>query len=339
MPTDYAKLKNAELEALLKERSLPHTGKKAEMVSRLQQDDKKKAGEKPAQASQAATSAAAAASGAGTGATAGAGTGTGGTEDEIDWDDEAVEPAADKAGADGPAAAAKDGKLSETVNGASKTAAATTATGNAASTSNVSSSAANVPPTDEKTTTDPKQPADAKDIENTEITENTESVGEEGDTATTTAPLQSFASGLADTTIEQELEKRRARAKKFGLQESDEDAIKALERAKRFGETAGPRGLNEALPERMAKKRGRDGWEGDDERGGRERGRGRSRGGGGGGGGRRGGGGGGSSGFRKGRRDGNGGGGNGGGGGGTGWMSAADREKAEARAKRFAAAS
>src|ERR1700761_3930036 len=58
---DYSKMKNADLEALLKERGLPHTGKKADMVSRLQEDDKSKVA-------------------APVGAT---------NEDEIDWDDDA----------------------------------------------------------------------------------------------------------------------------------------------------------------------------------------------------------------------------------------------------------
>jgi len=43
MMSDYSKMKNAELEALLKERGLPHSGKKADLVARLQEDDKKKA--------------------------------------------------------------------------------------------------------------------------------------------------------------------------------------------------------------------------------------------------------------------------------------------------------
>ncbi|QDS70925.1 hypothetical protein FKW77_006672 [Venturia effusa] len=60
--SDYSKMKNAELEALLKERGLPHTGKKADMVARLQENDK---------ASQSAPAPAA-------------------NEDEIDWDDDAA---------------------------------------------------------------------------------------------------------------------------------------------------------------------------------------------------------------------------------------------------------
>jgi SAP domain-containing ribonucleoprotein len=58
---EYAKMKNAELEALLRERGLPHTGKKAEMVARLEEDDKKK------------------------------------NEDEIDWDDDGADAPAETA--------------------------------------------------------------------------------------------------------------------------------------------------------------------------------------------------------------------------------------------------
>jgi SAP domain-containing ribonucleoprotein len=63
---DYTKMKNADLESLLKERGLPHTGKKADMVSRLQDDDNKKA----------------------------AAPGAAAEEDEIDWDDDTAEPGA-----------------------------------------------------------------------------------------------------------------------------------------------------------------------------------------------------------------------------------------------------
>ena len=42
MAIDYSKKKNVELEELLKGRSLPHTGKKADLVARLQDDDAKK---------------------------------------------------------------------------------------------------------------------------------------------------------------------------------------------------------------------------------------------------------------------------------------------------------
>lgn len=67
---DYSKKTNADLVEILKSRSLPHTGKKAELVARIQQDDEQKASGAP----PAATSTAA--------------------EDVIDWDDEPTETAA-----------------------------------------------------------------------------------------------------------------------------------------------------------------------------------------------------------------------------------------------------
>ncbi|KAB8077212.1 putative SAP domain protein [Aspergillus leporis] len=70
MATDYSKKTNAELVEILKSRSLPHTGKKAEMVARLQEDDNKAA---PAAK-------------------------TDNTEDVIDWEDDDV-AAADVAAA------------------------------------------------------------------------------------------------------------------------------------------------------------------------------------------------------------------------------------------------
>ncbi|KAK5157680.1 hypothetical protein LTR04_005327, partial [Oleoguttula sp. CCFEE 6159] len=128
-----------------------------------------------------------------------------------------------------------------------------------------------------------------------------------------------FTSGLANTTLDEEIEKRRARAKKFGMEESADDALKALERAKKFGGTGEvPKGLNEALPERKERKRGRGGDDG--ERGGNKRqSQGRS-------GGRPSGGRDRRPSPRKGRS------------GGPGWMSEADRAKAEARKAKFATA-
>jgi SAP domain-containing ribonucleoprotein len=72
MSTDYSKKKNAELEELLKSRSLPHTGKKADLIARLQQHDTDQA----AAAASSSKPTAAAAPPA--------------TEDEIDWEDDAA---------------------------------------------------------------------------------------------------------------------------------------------------------------------------------------------------------------------------------------------------------
>ena len=53
MTTDYGKKTNADLVEILKSRSLPHNGKKADLVSRLQDDDSKNAGSAPAPAAKA----------------------------------------------------------------------------------------------------------------------------------------------------------------------------------------------------------------------------------------------------------------------------------------------
>jgi len=67
-----------------------------------------------------------------------------------------------------------------------------------------------------------------------------------------------FSTGLADRTLDDEIEKRKARARKFGMPEDSEE-IKALERAKRFGTTNLPGLLNKALPEKQDRKRASEG--------------------------------------------------------------------------------
>lgn len=83
MATDYSKKTNAELIEILKSRSLAHTGKKVDLVARLQQDDEKKAAAAPAASSN-----------------------THSAEDVIDWDDD-VEKATTEAGANAIAAGGK----------------------------------------------------------------------------------------------------------------------------------------------------------------------------------------------------------------------------------------
>ncbi|KAI9855226.1 MAG: hypothetical protein M1824_006227 [Vezdaea acicularis] len=94
-----------------------------------------------------------------------------------------------------------------------------------------------------------------------------------------TKPAVNFTAGLEKTDLEKELERRRKRAKKFGLDltETDEATAKALERAKKFGTEASSgntlvKGLDQALPERGGRKRER-GDEGSTEREGSKRGR------------------------------------------------------------------
>lgn len=242
--TDYSKKKVDELQELLKARSLPHAGKKADLVARLQQNDTELAAiTKPA------------------------------AEDEIDWEDDAAAAATDTG-----AAAIAAGGLTQPPN--------PTAVPNQAV------------DTDPSKTSDLKVEPPAPDV-NTTTTEPSK-------------PAQDFTSGVQATTLDAELEKRQKRAARFGITETNEDALKAIERAKKFGtgsegDKNAVKGLDEALPERRP-KRGR-GTEGDGERDGK-----RSR--------------------VRGERDG--GAGRGGGGSGTG-LSQKDRDAAEARKKRFAA--
>jgi len=75
------------------------------------------------------------------------------------------------------------------------------------------------------------------------------------------APEKDYSSGIAELTLEEEIEKRKARARKFGLPENSDD-IKMLERMKRFGAVEGSGTLallNKALPEAREKKKGMEG--------------------------------------------------------------------------------
>lgn len=216
MATDYTKKKNAELEDLLKSRSLPHTGKKADLVARLQHYDAEQA-KKTSAAASTDTKAPA------------------GTEDEIDWEDDAG--------------------------------AAATVTGSVATEAGVIGQPPNpIAVPNQAVDTDPSKtddltvdpPAAHLENEKAKLATNAE---------TSKAPVD-FVSGMGSTTVDEELDKRKKRAARFGVQETDEDALKALERAKKFGtddsaNKGAVKGLNEALPERGFKRgRGR-GDEGD----------------------------------------------------------------------------
>ena len=214
MSTDYAKKKNAELEDLLKARSLPHTGKKADLIARLQQYDTEQAAK-----SNTAT--------------------TAGAEDEIDWEDDAA--AAEPTGA----AAIAAGGLGQPAN--------PTAVPN------------QVVDTDPSKTNDLTVDPPAPTAEGTKTAASADDVQ-----ATEADKKKSLPSvGIKATTLDDELAKRQKRAARFGIQESNDDALKALERAKKFGtgdaeDKVAVKGLDEALPERAARgqKRGRGGDDG-----------------------------------------------------------------------------
>lgn len=255
---EYAKKKNDELVALLKERGLPHSGKKADLVKRLEDYD---------------------ASGV-------VGSVKPVADDEIDWDDEPAADAAKSATTQPAAEAIAAGGVGVEVPNPQA-----------------------VP--NQIVAEDPSQ---ANDLDVAAVGETKPELEEEK------VPEKDFSQGLMDRTIDEEIEKRKARARKFGMPE-DTDDIKALERAKRFGTADLPGLLNKALP--SERKRGRDGGDGAD--GVRKRSRGPQRGGRHGRGPRR----------EKERTPVS----TGGSGGGSypSWMTKEDREKADARKAKFAA--
>ncbi|KAJ4374013.1 hypothetical protein N0V83_002752 [Neocucurbitaria cava] len=222
---EYAKMKNAELEALLKERGLPHGGKKADMVDRLTKDDEKTTA--PANAKPADN-----------------------PEDEIDWDDDievATEPVAkdDKPVTTNEETVAKAGGEGQ-------------------------------PPNPQAV---PNQVADIDPAKTDDLSVQPPTEGEQGESAEAQPeekkePAPDYSRGLAATNLDEEIEKRKKRALKFGTKIEDDEGLKKLERAKKFGETAPPKGLDEALPERT-RKRGRDDG-GEDAGGNKRRGGGRS---------------------------------------------------------------
>tara|TARA_R110002003_G_scaffold645_5_gene20963 strand:+ start:51588 stop:52433 length:846 start_codon:yes stop_codon:yes gene_type:complete len=214
---DYAKMKNADLEALLKERGLPTGGKKADMVDRLTKNDEASAA--PTQ-SKAAVNA----------------------EDEIDWDDEGDDTTAPTTKTDAP------------VTSNEETIAKAGGEGQPPNPQAVPNQIADIDPaqTDDLTVQPPA--GETKPEEKKE-------------------PAPDYSKGLAATNLEEEIERRKKRAEKFGLKVEDDETLKKLERAKKFGEVGPPKGLDEALPER-SRKRGREG--GDDAGDNKRRGGGRS---------------------------------------------------------------
>ncbi|KAH8595983.1 hypothetical protein B0O99DRAFT_511154 [Bisporella sp. PMI_857] len=204
---DYSAQKVPDLKKLLQERGLAVSGKKEDLIARLQEDDSKKAAAKPAPA-----------------------------EDEIDWDEDD-----NKATTELAEAAVVAGGLGQ-----------------------VDTPAAvpnQVPNVDPATTTELKI-VGGDDA----LTAADGAVASSGAPTSKTAlkpeaPKEDFTAGVPKTDAEKEAEKRAARAKRFGIEETAEaiEKRKALERAKKFGlddKQAVVKGLDDALPER--RKRGRE---------------------------------------------------------------------------------
>lgn len=212
MATEYEKKTVVQLQELLKARSLPTNGKKAELIARLQDADKS-ATEAPAKETKADAA-----------------------EDVIDWDDDAKE-------------------TTEPTTQASATAIAAGGQGPVANPVAVPNQVL------------AEDPAKTSDLH----VESQAGASSEGQKAEE-KPAVDYSMGLQATDVETELQKRKARAAKFGIAgDSTTEADKALERAKRFGTTESApaiNGLDQALPEK-SHKRGR----GDDQggRGGKRR--------------------------------------------------------------------
>lgn len=119
----------------------------------------------------------------------------------------------------------------------------------------------------------PAPPAPSTDPDaTTNAVASTETVAP-GGTESTDA---SFSAGLGSTDLQSELEKRKARAARFGASvDVVGEADKVAQRAQRFGLSGenpeSVKGLDQALPERRERKAGRGGRGGGFGRGGRDR--------------------------------------------------------------------
>ncbi|GAD96156.1 SAP domain protein, putative [Paecilomyces variotii No. 5] len=234
MATDYSKKTNAELIDILKSRSLPHTGKKADLIARLQEDDSK-----PKDAAAAAPAAAPAAK-------------TDNAEDVIDWEDDEVKPSTE-AGAAAIAAGGK-GEVPNPVavpNQQLGTDPAKTddlkveAKGDAPSTAVTEEKAEKAATAAEEAPAEPEKPAVDYSIglPSTEVEEELKK---------RKARAEKFGIIEDSQTALQEAEKAVARAKRFGAAADGDTKI-------------GIKGLDQPLPDEKSRKRGR----GDNEQGGR----------------------------------------------------------------------
>lgn len=224
MANEYSKKTNAELVEILKARSLPHAGKKADMVARIQEDDKAKAA--PA-------------------ADAG--------DDVIDWDDDTttLEPAATTATGEKESVANSTAIPNQQV----EIDPSTTQELNAAEVGDKNGEA-----TTEAAESNAAAPAQEEAVEGTNGTENGGEAAEPAKPAVDyTAGLST-----TDLDAELAKRKARAEKFGIVAEPSTDESQKSIERAKRFGlktadeaSSSGVRGLDQALSSERPRKRGR----------------------------------------------------------------------------------
>ncbi|KAJ5671676.1 hypothetical protein N7507_000803 [Penicillium longicatenatum] len=241
MATDYSKKTNAELVEILKARSLAHTGKKADLVARIQEDDEKTSGV-PAAAPATASK-------------------TDAAEDVIDWDDDVpaetavTEQPATEAGANAIAAGGK-GAVANPVavpNQQLDTDPAATDDLKVESTGDVESAAAKIAAEAEK-----KPAVDyTRGLPATELDEELRK---------RKARAEKFGIIEDSETALKEAEKSLARAKRFGTATEGDSAA-----------SASVKGLDQALPDEKSRKRARTEQGGQGGRGGKRRDHGRNR--------------------------------------------------------------
>ncbi|KAL7269564.1 hypothetical protein RUND412_007762 [Rhizina undulata] len=245
MSTDYNKLKVSELREALQKRSLSTSGIKSDLIARLVEADN--AASRPAASS--------------TPTATGASTHLPTADDyEVDWDnDDETTPAPNPASTLDTAKATKTS--AENPNDDRSEVEKPKKKSIAALFDDAPASSSRIP----------KPAAAAGTIQNPPTQPSSPStVSEDTNGAKPAAqkPVQpSYSANLPGTSIEEELERRKVRAKRFGINPEEDEAIKKLEREKRFatGEQQNKpevKGLDSALPERQERKRRQDGGEG-----------------------------------------------------------------------------
>lgn len=265
---DYAKVTVPKLRELLASRSLPTNGLKTDLIARLAASDAAASSPKPASSSSPAAAAPPPAAAA-------AATGRNAEEFHVDWEEPAhaaapaAAPAATSAAAATTPAAAPARAHSRAPPAESQPAAskpvrksiaalfddppkpgdptAHTKTGNEPSSpSTVTSESAPPPPPPP-----PSHPASAA-----AAAASSPAAAAPAAAAAVSDSAHQFAANLPTTSLDDEIARRRKRAARFGLSAQESEALKTLERRKRFGlhdDELGDKkisGLDDALPER-----------------------------------------------------------------------------------------